>query len=58
MNFMSDMGRKMNVPIPTIDAMITAVSATMRKDYRRENKRSLADLGLADYSAEELLKVL
>jgi opine dehydrogenase len=58
MNFMSDMGRKMGVPTPTIDAMITVVSAVMRKDYRRQNKRNLADLGLADYSPEELLKVL
>ena len=55
---MSDMGRKMKVPTPTIDAMITVVSAVMQKDYRRQNKRSLADLGLADYSPEELLKVL
>jgi opine dehydrogenase len=58
MNFMSDMGRKMGVPTPTIDALITVISAVMRKDYRRQNKRSLKDLGLADYSPEELLKVL
>ena len=58
MNFMADMGRKMGVPTPTIDAMITVVSAVMRKDYRTQNKRNLADLGLADYSPEELLKVL
>ena len=58
MNFMSDMGRKMGVPTPTIDAMITVVSAVMQKDYRRQNKRNLADLGLADYSSDALLKVL
>jgi hypothetical protein len=30
----------------------------MRKDYRRQNQRTLEDLGLADYSPGELLKVL
>ena len=58
LNFMSDMGRKMNVPTPVIDALITVISAVMQRDYRRQNKRSLADLGLADYSPEELLEVL
>jgi opine dehydrogenase len=58
MTFMSDMGRKMGVPTPTIDAVITVVSALMQKDYRKENRRSLADLGLADYPVETLLKVL
>ncbi len=58
MNFMADMGRKMGVPTPTIDAMITVVSAVMKKDYRTQNKRTLVDLGLADYSPEELLRVL
>jgi opine dehydrogenase len=57
LNFMADMGRKMGVPTPTIDAMITVISALMRKDYRRQNKRTLEDLGLADCSPE-LLKVL
>ncbi len=58
MNFMADMGRKMGVPTPTIDAIITVVSALMQTDYRRQNKRNLVDLGLADYSPEALLEVL
>lgn len=58
LNFMAEMGRKMKVPTPVIDALITVISAVMQRDYRGQNKRSLADLGLADYSPEELLKVL
>ena len=58
MNFMSDIGKKMGVPTPVIDSMITVISALMKKDYRKENLRSLRQLGLEDYSPEELLKVL
>jgi len=58
MTFMSEMGRTMGVPTPTIDALITVISALMQTDYRAQNKRSLADLGLAGYSPEQLLTVL
>ena len=58
MNFMSDIGKKMGVPTPVIDSMITVISALMKKDYRKENLRNLSQLGLEDYSPEKLLEVL
>lgn len=52
--FLSDVGRRIGVPTPTIDALIQIASVVMDRDYGSEAARTLAGLGLADADAAML----
>ena len=54
MVFLSDLGRRVGVPTPVIDAMILIVSKVMRRDFAAEQARTLATLGLGDWDAAAL----
>ncbi len=56
--FMTDLGKQIDVPTPNMDAVITIVSSIMQQDYRKEARRTMAGLGLADYTLEDLKAVL
>lgn len=51
---LADLGRRVGVPTPTIDAVIQVASVVMDRDYRADSARTLATLGLADLDDEEL----
>jgi opine dehydrogenase len=52
--FMSGLGAQIGVPTPNMDSIITIVSTLMQRDYRKEQKRTMETLGLADKSVEDL----
>ncbi len=54
---LSEFAGKLNVPVPLIDAVIDLGSVVCGEDYRRTG-RTLADLGLADHSAEEIMELV
>jgi opine dehydrogenase len=56
--FMSELGKKLGVNTPVMDAVITIASQVMQRPYRNEQKRSLEKLGLSEYSPSELKEVL
>ena len=56
--FMAELGKQIDVPTPTMNAVITIVSVVMQRDYRQEARRTMVGLGLADYSLDELRNVL
>ena len=53
-----DLADRLGLEIPTIRAMLQIVSAIMGRDYKAEKARTLDSLGLAEYSLEELVKIL
>jgi len=53
----AQLAHKFNVDIPIIDATIRLASVINQTDYYKEG-RSLAELGIADLSQEELAEVL
>ncbi|HYN29839.1 MAG TPA: NAD/NADP octopine/nopaline dehydrogenase family protein [Dermatophilaceae bacterium] len=55
--FLSDLGRRVGVPTPTIDAVIQIASVVRAVDFRAEAPRTLASLGLADYDLVDLLSL-
>ena len=52
--FMSELGRLLAVPTPTIDALIHIISVVMDRDYRAEAARTPTTLGLVGTDAETL----
>jgi opine dehydrogenase len=56
--FLQTLGEQVGVNTPMMSAMITLVSRLMNRDYLGEAKRTMASLGLAGYSAEELKQLL
>jgi opine dehydrogenase len=56
--FMSGLGAQIGVPTPIMDSIIEIVSTLMRRDYRKEQKRTVESLGLAGKSVEELIKLV
>ena len=56
--FMSGLGAQIGVPTPIMDSIIEIVSTLMRRDYRKEQKRTVESLGLAGRSAEELIELV
>ncbi len=50
----SDLGRRLGVTTPTIDAVIQIASVVMGRDYRAEAARTLDTLGLGGYDADAL----
>jgi opine dehydrogenase len=55
--FMSSLGSLIGVPTPHIDSIITIVSTIMERDYRKEQKRTMETLGLADKSVKDLVEL-
>lgn len=55
--FFIELADRMGVEVPVMKALAKIISVIMKRDYMAEAPRSLANLGLADYSAEELKKL-
>jgi len=55
--FLSSIGEKAKIPTPVCDALITIASSMHQKDYFKEG-RTLSQLGIDHYSAEELKNIL
>ncbi len=55
--FMTELGKKLNVDTPVMNAVIRIASVVMQREYANESERSLTSLGLSDYSAEELKSI-
>lgn len=51
---LTDLARKVNLEVPTIDMMIRLSSIIRDRDYKKEKARTLEKLGLDNYSIEEL----
>jgi len=56
--FLSDLGKQIGVPTPTMDAVIKIASVIMEKDYGGEKKRTMETLGLDKYQMSSLLEIL
>jgi opine dehydrogenase len=54
MVFLSDLGRQIGVPTPVMDAIIQVASVVMGRDFRAERRRTMASVGLADHTTEQL----
>ena len=52
-----ELARTVGVPTPTMDAVIQTTSALLRRDFRREEPRTLASLGLSYLDAAGLAKL-
>ena len=52
--FLTDLGRRIGVPTPNMDAVLRMASIVMDRDYEAEAARTLTVLGLADYTLDEL----
>jgi opine dehydrogenase len=52
--WLSDLGRRVGVATPVIDAVIQVGSTVLARDFRAEGMRTMASLGLAGLSVEEL----
>lgn len=56
--FLSELGRMIDVPTPTIDALIQIISVAMERDYRREGARTPHALGLNGADAAALVETV
>ena len=56
--FLCDLGRQVGVPTPTMDAVLTIVSAMMGRAYVAEGKRTMKRLGLDGLSAADLVRLV
>lgn len=54
MVFLVDLARQLGVPTPVMDAVIEIASVVLARNFRGEQKRTMASLGLSDYSREQL----
>lgn len=52
--FLTDLARHVEVPTPTMDAVLQVASVLMGRDYGGEAARTMASLGLDSYSAQQL----
>ncbi len=52
--FMTDLARQLGVATPVMDSLLTVASVLAGRDYRGEQARTMASLGLADATAEQL----
>jgi len=52
--FMTDLARQIGVPTPVMDSLITVSSVITGHDYAAEQARTMAGLGLAGRTAEQL----
>lgn len=54
MVFLVDLARHLGVATPVMDAVIEIASVVLARDFRGEHTRTMATLGLSDYSREQL----
>ncbi len=54
MVFLADLGRQIGVATPVMDALIEVASVVLARDFRGEQARTMAGLGLAGHSVEQL----
>ena len=52
-----DLAERVGVEVPAMKALVTIISCMMKKDYMADPPRTLATLGLGDYTKEELKKM-
>lgn len=52
--FLTDLGRRVGVPTPTMEALVTMASVVLARDFRAEGARTLATLGLDDLGVAAL----
>src|SRR3954469_4623510 len=52
--FLTDLARRLDVPTPAMDAVITVASIVLARDFRAEGKRTVTTLGLDGLSADQL----
>ncbi len=57
MLFWIDLADRIGVDVPVLKALVTIVSAMMKRDYRQDPPRTLAKLGLGDYTKDDLLRL-
>ena len=55
MIFWIELAERIGVDVPAMKSLVTIVSLMMKRDFRAECPRSLASLGLGDYTKEDLL---
>ena len=55
MIFWIELADRIGVDVPAMKSLVTIVSLMMKRDFRAECPRSLASLGLGDYTKEDLL---
>ena len=53
--FFTDLARRLDVPTPTMDAIIDITSVILGRDLRGEGARTLRSLGVGELSTEQLL---
>ena len=56
--FLTDLGRQIGVPTPTMDAVLQVCSVLMGRDYAAEAARTMAGLGLSAAARRELRGLL
>ncbi len=56
--FLQKLGEQIEVATPVISAMIKLISVLMNRDYLKEAIRTMETLGLSNYNANELEKLL
>ena len=54
MVFLSDLGRQIGVPTPVMDAIIQIASVVLARDFRGEQRRTMATAGLSEHTREQL----
>jgi opine dehydrogenase len=55
MVFLTDLARSLQVPTPTMDAVVHIASVVLDRDFAAEGARTMEMMGLADFTREELL---
>ena len=56
--FLQDLGKQVGVATPVMSAVIELVSLLMNRDYVGEARRTMATLGLSNYTARELAQLV
>jgi len=56
--FLQKLGEQIGVATPVMSAVITLVSVLMNRDYLKEANRTMETLGLSNFTAKELEKLL
>lgn len=56
--FSQSLGKQVDVPTPTIDAVIQVASVVMRRDYKGDAKHTMKSLGLDKYKLDELINLV
>ena len=52
--FLTDLGRQLGIPTPTMDAVLQVAGVLNGRDYRAEGARTMASLGLGDLTVAQL----